>query len=211
AQAHGLELHEHDRAQQIFRQARVLANGKGDVLEYGTVGKERARLEQQCHALAQRVEIVGIEIGHRQSVDDDAPRVRTDAPADQIENRGLAAAAAAHDGGNPAAFGVQRESVEDAALAAREDDVIEGNQGLVGALGRAALLRVALAGGGSFQSGSLCSHLDKNPAPFYAGRSSFANAAGPRTRRGSSPARSPVRAETKCRPNVTRYSPPLLQ
>ena len=53
AQADGLQLDEHDAAQQPLRQPRVLAQRERDVLEHVEVGEQRAVLEQHADAPAQ--------------------------------------------------------------------------------------------------------------------------------------------------------------
>ena len=68
AQAHGVQLRQHERADQPLRQVRVLAQREGDVLEDVEIREQRAVLEQHAHAPAQRVELAA-----RRSVRDVPP------------------------------------------------------------------------------------------------------------------------------------------
>ena len=56
-----LQLHQHQIADQGFRQARVLAQRESHVLEHRIVGEQRAELEQHAHAPAQLIELVVVE------------------------------------------------------------------------------------------------------------------------------------------------------
>ena len=64
AQAHRLQLGEHDQTDQPLRQIGVLAQRKGDVLEDAQVREERAVLEQHAHALAQRIQGIAAHGAH---------------------------------------------------------------------------------------------------------------------------------------------------
>jgi hypothetical protein len=55
AQAHGVELHQHDVADQGLGQVGVLAQRKGHVVEHRQVGEQRAELEQHAQAPPQRI------------------------------------------------------------------------------------------------------------------------------------------------------------
>ena len=57
AQADGLQLRQHDVADQRFGQIGVLAQRERDVLEHVDVREQRAVLEQHAHAPAQRVQL----------------------------------------------------------------------------------------------------------------------------------------------------------
>jgi hypothetical protein len=57
AQAHGIELHQHDVADHRLGQVGVLAQREGDVVEHRQVGEQRAELEQHAQAAAQAVEL----------------------------------------------------------------------------------------------------------------------------------------------------------
>ncbi len=96
AQADRVQLHEDQVADERVRQLRVLAHRKRDVLEHRHVGEQRAELEQ--HADLRRI--------RNSSSRDDFPtggpdthltRLRLQLAADQAQDRGLAAAGAAHD------------------------------------------------------------------------------------------------------------------
>ena len=57
AQAHRVELHQHDVADHGLAQVHVLAQREGDVLVDAQVGEQRAELEQHAQAAADRVEL----------------------------------------------------------------------------------------------------------------------------------------------------------
>ena len=73
AQADGVELHQHEIADQLFGQLRVLAQRERDVLEHRHVGEQRAELEQHADLAPQREQRVAVE---RQ-----APTARPPAPS----------------------------------------------------------------------------------------------------------------------------------
>ena len=56
AQAHRLQLRQHELSDQRLGHIRVLAHWERDVLEYVQVGEQRAVLKQHAHAPAQRVD-----------------------------------------------------------------------------------------------------------------------------------------------------------
>ena len=55
AQTDRVELHQHQVADQLFRQIGMLAQGKRDVVKHGQIGEQRAELEQHAHFAAQTV------------------------------------------------------------------------------------------------------------------------------------------------------------
>jgi hypothetical protein len=97
AQPDAVELHQHEVADHVLGQVGVLAQRERDVLEHRQVGEQRPELEQHADLAAQRVEPVAVEVGHRLAGDHDAARSRPQLPADQPQDRRLAAARAAHD------------------------------------------------------------------------------------------------------------------
>ena len=95
AQADGVQLHQHEVADQVFGQLGVLAQRERDVLEHRHVGEQRAELEQHAHPPAQ----CGTAPSRSSSCTTCAvdarpsPLLRPQLAADQAQDRRLAAAA----------------------------------------------------------------------------------------------------------------------
>ncbi len=131
AQAHRVELHQHDVAHHAFGQIAVLAQREGDVVEHRQVGEQRAELEQHAQAPAQPVELLAIAGVDPLAVEDHLALRRRVDPGDQAQQRGLAAARAAEDGRDLAAREAQRHVVEDRAGGViAEADVVDLDQGV---------------------------------------------------------------------------------
>jgi hypothetical protein len=91
----------------------VLAQREGDVLVHAHVGEERAELEQHAHAPAHAVERVALQLVHGLARDAHFARRGLQLPADQAQQRRLAAAARAHDRHDLAARHAHRDAFED--------------------------------------------------------------------------------------------------
>src|SRR5207302_642257 len=115
-----VELHQHDAPQELLGQVEVLAQGKSDVLEHRQVAEQARILEHHPHLEAQRIELVRLERLHRPALDLDGTLLREQLAADQLEQRRLAAAAAAEDRDHLAAPDVERQAAEDRQLAVAE-------------------------------------------------------------------------------------------
>ena len=113
----------------VSGQLGVLAQREGHVLEHRQVGEERAELEQHAHAPAQRVEAVGVELVHDLAGDAHRARARAQLPADEAQQRGLAAAAAAHDRDHLAARHAHADALEDRAPAVGKAHRLDIDQG----------------------------------------------------------------------------------
>ncbi len=98
AQTDGMELHQHEIADQFLGKHSVLAHWKGNVLEHAHVGEQRTELEEHAEFTAQCVKRLGVEIGHRLPGDEHLAGLWPQLPADQSQYRRLAATAATHDG-----------------------------------------------------------------------------------------------------------------
>jgi hypothetical protein len=57
AQAHRIELQQHDVADQVFRQIGVFAQRKGHVVEHAEVGEQGTELKQHPHAPTRKVQV----------------------------------------------------------------------------------------------------------------------------------------------------------
>jgi len=123
AQPDRIQLHQHQRPHQLLGQVVVLADREGEILVDRQVGEQAARLEHHAHLAPQGVERVRIELVHHLAVDADAAAPRGELPADQLEQRRLAAAAAAEDRHHLAARDLQRQAAEDRQLAVAEVQV----------------------------------------------------------------------------------------
>ena len=97
AQAHRIELHQHQVANHRFRQVGVLAHRERDVLEHRHVGEQGAELEQHAELAAQRVERIGLEVGDRLPADQHLALLRLQLASDQAQDRRLPGPARAHD------------------------------------------------------------------------------------------------------------------
>ena len=93
-------------------QVRVLAQRERDVLVHRHVGEQRAELEQHPELAAHHVQRLAVEIGHRFAADQHAAGLRLQLPADEAQDRRLAAAGAAHDRHDAAARNRHRDAGE---------------------------------------------------------------------------------------------------
>ncbi len=92
AQAHGVELHEHDVADQGFRQVGVFAQRKRHILKDADVGEERAELEHHAHAAPHRMELLRVHAGHVLAFEEHFAGLRPVLAADHAQHGGLARA-----------------------------------------------------------------------------------------------------------------------
>lgn len=131
AQADGVELHQHQVADQQIRQFGVLAQRKGHVVEHRHVGEQRAELEQHAHLPARGVERGLVHRADVRAVHAHGAGSRGDLPADQAQHGGLAAAGAAHDGNHAALGHTHAQSGQDASRArlVGEIDLVEFDNG----------------------------------------------------------------------------------
>jgi len=98
----------------------VLAQGKRDVFVHREIAEEAAHLKHHPHLAAQRVEFRRIELVDNPAIDLDHALLRLQLPADQLEQRRLAASAAAKNGDHLAAGDFQRQPAENRQIAERE-------------------------------------------------------------------------------------------
>ena len=132
AQPHGLELHQHEIAHHRLREAGVLAQREGDVLVHAHVGEEGSELEQHAHAPAHPVERMAIEPVHGLARDPHLARGRAQLASDDAKERGLAAAARAHDGDDLPARHAQRDSLEDRPAPVGEAHRLDVDENILG-------------------------------------------------------------------------------
>jgi hypothetical protein len=97
AQAHGVQLHQHQITHQLFREIGMLAQCERDILEHRHVGEQRTELKQHPELAPHLEQSVAIHIGHRLLGDQHPARARLQLTADQAQDRRLATAGAAHD------------------------------------------------------------------------------------------------------------------
>ena len=57
-QANGIEFHQHDIADHVFGQRRMLTQRESHVLEHAEVGEQGAKLKQHTHAPARRIQLL---------------------------------------------------------------------------------------------------------------------------------------------------------
>ena len=125
AQAHGMQLHEHDVADQFVGEIGVLAQREGHVVEHAHVGEQRAELEQHSHAPARGVQACGVHGGDVLAIEQYLPLLGMLLAADQAKHRGLAAARCPHQGRDLAARHLQRQVAQDHTFAIAEGDVAQ--------------------------------------------------------------------------------------
>jgi hypothetical protein len=113
AQAHCIELHQHDVADESFRQIGVFAQRKSHVVKHGQVGEQGAKLEQHAQAPPQGVHAGLVRSIHPLPVETHLARVWRSAATDQAQQGGLATAGAAQQGCDLASTEDQREVGED--------------------------------------------------------------------------------------------------
>ena len=128
AQAHRLQLHQHQIVDQLVRQIGVLAHLESDVVVARHVGKQRPELEQHPHPAAQRVQFFVMQPGNHLAVDAHFARAGAQRAADHTQQRGLAAAGQAHDRHHLAAADGKIDALEDLAAVVGEVYVIDFDQ-----------------------------------------------------------------------------------
>jgi hypothetical protein len=133
AQAHGVELHQHQVADHGFGQRGVLSHRKGHVLEHREVGEQRAELEQHAQTSAQAVELGPVAGVDQFTVKHHTALVGGVHTADQAHQGGLAAARTAQDGGDLATRKLERHVRQDGpACVVAKRDVVDLDEGVVG-------------------------------------------------------------------------------
>ncbi len=111
-QPDGVQLRQHDGADQALGQPRVLTEGKRDVLVNVQVGEQCTILEQHAHAPAQRIDLLALELGEIEAIDDHLAAVRAHLAGDEFQQGRLARAARPHDGRHGTAADLDVESTE---------------------------------------------------------------------------------------------------
>ena len=130
AQAHRVELHQHDVADHRLGQIGLLAQRKGDVVEDQRSVNRAPNWNSTPMRRRRAEELVAVARIDHLAVEGDRARVGGMHAADQAQQRGLAAARAAQDGRDLAALEAQRDVVEDgAAGVVPERDVVDLDQG----------------------------------------------------------------------------------
>jgi hypothetical protein len=131
AQADCIQLHQHQIADRVFGEVGMLAQLKCDVVEYAHVGEQRAELEQHAHLAPQTVQLGAVEVGDGLAGHPYYAGLRPDLPADQTQQSGLAAAAAAHDGDDLTAPGDEVDVLEHGAITVAECQMLDFDQVVV--------------------------------------------------------------------------------
>ncbi|MOA29541.1 hypothetical protein D3C78_1505620 [compost metagenome] len=109
----------------------MLADREGDVVEHRQIGKQRAELEQHAHATAVLVQLALVHAANVAAVDQHLALLGADLAGDQSQQRGFAAAAAAHDGDQLATADFQRNVLQDEPVAIAEADAVEFDETVV--------------------------------------------------------------------------------
>ncbi len=117
AQAHRVELHQHEVADHWLGQVGVLAQGKGDVVEHRQVGEQRTELEQHAHAPTHRHQAAAVERADVGAVEAHLAGRGLDLAADQAQHRGLAAPGGAHQRDDRTARDHEIDIAQDDAIA----------------------------------------------------------------------------------------------
>ena len=123
AQADRVQLHQHQAPHQLLGQVEVLADREGDVVVHREVAEQARGLEHHADLEAQLVELVGVELVHVLARDRDRAARGLELAADQLQQRGLARAAAAEDRHHLAARDVERQAAQDLQVAVGEVQV----------------------------------------------------------------------------------------
>jgi hypothetical protein len=127
AQSDGLQLEQHQAPDEGFGQLGVFPQRQRHVVETGQIGKERAVLQQHADVAAQVIQFGAAQLVHFGVADPHPARVGAELPRDQLEHRGLAAAARPHHRGDLAGGNRQREVGQHGAIAAPERDTVEAD------------------------------------------------------------------------------------
>jgi hypothetical protein len=128
AQADHLQFHQHQVADYLLGQVRLLSQGECDIVERSKVREQRALLEQHAHLPPERVHLAGVAGIEHGTVDQDAPRLRRQHAANEAQDRGLAGSRAAHDDDDLAAWDCHRQAAEYVARVERKMDVVHFNE-----------------------------------------------------------------------------------
>jgi len=133
-QAHRIELHEHDVADQVFAQIGVLAQREGHVVKHAHVGEQGTELEQHAHAPA-----CGIQLGlphgtHVLPIEQHLPLLGPVLPANQAQHGGFAAARHAHQGRDLATRHAKTDITQDDPLTISEGEVFQFDKKGTGAV-----------------------------------------------------------------------------
>ena len=125
-----MQLHQHNVANHVWRQAGVLAQRKCHVIEHAHVGEQGAELKQHAHAPPRRVNLLLAGCAHIQPVKQHLALRGFLLPAHQAQHRGFAAARSAHDGCDLATRHRERKIVQNgtAAHAIAELHIAQLNQ-----------------------------------------------------------------------------------
>ena len=102
-QSHGVEFHQHNVANQGFRQIGVFTQWKSHVLENIQVSKQGTKLEQHAHAAAGCIQFRLIHHGDVTAVKQHLARLRPALPADQTKNGCFSTTGRPHQGSHLAA------------------------------------------------------------------------------------------------------------
>ena len=132
AQAHGMQLGQHELADQRLGKPGMRAHRKGDVFVDVFVGEQRAVLEQHAHALAQREQFLA---RHRRDFVAEythAAALGVGLPGDEPQQRGLAGARRAHERGDAAPARGDIQAVENRAPADGVAHIADLNNGIAG-------------------------------------------------------------------------------
>ena len=125
AQAHGVQLHQHDVANQLFRQIGVLAQWEGHVVKHAHIREQGTKLEQHAHAATRGVQLPGIHRGDILAVEQHLTLLGVVLPANQAQHRGFATARRAHQRRHFAAWHLQREVAQDDAFTIAKGDIAQ--------------------------------------------------------------------------------------
>ena len=96
AQPDGLQLEQHNPANQGFGQIRVFAQWQSDIVETGQIGEQGTVLQQHADILAHAIQRPAGQGVDRFSVDHDLSLVRSQLPGNQTHDGGLAGTAGTH-------------------------------------------------------------------------------------------------------------------
>ena len=128
-QAHGVELHQHDVADQLFRQVGHFPQRERDVVEDIQVGEQRPELEQHPESPAQPEQLSLVGRVDYLPVEHHAPAAGGVHAADQAQQCRFPTAGATQHGRDLAAGELQGDVVEDGpAAVVAEGDMVDVNE-----------------------------------------------------------------------------------
>ena len=125
AQPHRVQLHQHQIADHFLREVGVLAQRKGDVVEYRQVGEQGAELEQHTHAPSQPIQPILIQAAHVDAIHLEHTRSGAQSATDQPQQRGLATPGDTHDGNDLTAPGGEVDILEHGPFAVGEREIAD--------------------------------------------------------------------------------------